>query len=105
MAWNGLNSNSIIIPGQKLLLEVTPPATETPVPPPATPTPPPTITLAPSPTIISAAAQAPSPTATRAEPVAASPFASGQVTGVVILFVALAAGGLFVAGFFMRRRS
>jgi LysM repeat protein len=105
MAWNGLNSNSIIIPGQKLLLEVTPPATETPVPPPATPTPPPTATLAPSPTIISAAAQAPSPTATRAEPVAASPFAGGQVTGVVILFVALAAGGLFVAGFFMRRRS
>jgi LysM repeat protein len=105
MAWNGLNSNSIIIPGQKLLLEVTPPATETPVPPPATPTPPPTATLVPSPTIISAAAQAPSPTATRAEPVAASPFAGGQVTGVVILFVALAAGGLFVAGFFMRRRS
>jgi LysM repeat protein len=105
MAWNGLNSNSIIIPGQKLLLEVTPPATETPVPPPATPTSPPTATLAPSPTIISAAAQAPSPTATRAEPVAASPFAGGQVTGVVILFVALAAGGLFVAGFFMRRRS
>jgi LysM repeat protein len=105
MAWNGLNSNSIIIPGQKLLLEVTPPATETPVPPPATPTPPPTATLAPSPTIISAAAQAPSPTATRAEPVAASPFAGGKVTGVVILFVALAAGGLFVAGFFMRRRS
>jgi LysM repeat protein len=105
MAWNGLNSNSIIIHGQKLLLEVTPPATETPVPPPATPTPPPTATLAPSPTIISAAAQAPSPTATRAEPVAASPFAGGKVTGVVILFVALAAGGLFVAGFFMRRRS
>jgi LysM repeat protein len=105
MAWNGLNSNSIIIPGQKLLLEVTPPATETPVPPPATPTPPPTATLAPSPTIISAAAQAPSPTATRAEPVAASPFAGGQVTGVVILFVALAAGGLFVAGFFMRRKT
>ena len=39
MAWNGLSASSIIIPGQKLLLQVTPPATETPVPPPATRTP------------------------------------------------------------------
>ena len=68
MAWNGLSASSIIIPGQKLLLQVTPPATETPVPPPATPTPLPTATLAPSPTVESAAAQAPSPTATHAEP-------------------------------------
>ena len=36
MAWNGLNSGSIIRPGQQLLLRVTPPATATPLP--ATPT-------------------------------------------------------------------
>jgi LysM repeat protein len=36
LAWNGLNSESIIRPGQQLLLRVTPPATATPIP--ATPT-------------------------------------------------------------------
>jgi hypothetical protein len=105
MAWNGLNASSIIIPGQKLLLRVTPLATETPIPPPATPTPFPTTTLTLSPTVESVAAQAPSPTATRAKPVAVSPFAGGRVTGTVILFTTLAAGGLIVVGFFMRRKS
>ncbi len=40
MSWNGLNSASIIRPGQQLLLRVTPPATatSTPAPPSATPT-------------------------------------------------------------------
>jgi LysM repeat protein len=32
MAWNGLTSSSIIRPGQRLLLRVTPPATATPIP-------------------------------------------------------------------------
>jgi LysM repeat protein len=105
MAWNGLSASSIIIPGQKLLLQVTPPATETPVPPPATPTPLSTATLTPSPAVESAEAQAPSPTATRAEPAAASLFAVGMERGMLILFVALVAGGLIVAGFFMRRKS
>ena len=105
MAWNGLNASSIIFPGEKLLLQVTPPATETPIPPPATPTPLPVATFTPSPTRESSAAQAPSPTATPAEPVAESPFAGGELTGMLILFVALAAGGLIVAGFFMRRKS
>ncbi len=105
MAWNGLSASSIIFPGEKLLLQVTPPATETPVPPPATPTPLPVATFTPSPTRESSAAQPPSPTATPAEPVAESPFAGGKLTGMLILFVALAAGGLIVAGFFMRRKS
>ena len=104
MVWNGLNASSIIIPGQKLLLQVTPPATETPVPPPATPTPLPTATLAPSPTVARAAAQPPSPTATPANLPAAFPLASGNGTGMVIVFVALAAGALIVAGVFMRRK-
>jgi LysM repeat protein len=103
MAWNGLSASAIIIPGQQLLLQVTPPATETPVPPPATPTPPPTATLAPSPTVESAAAQAPSPTATSPNPEAASPFASGSATGLMILLVVLA-GGVALVMFLMRRK-
>lgn len=51
MAWNGLNGSTVIQPGFKLLLQVTPPATITPTPGPATETP--TATLVP-----------PSPTAT-----------------------------------------
>jgi LysM repeat protein len=53
MAWNGLNSDSIIIPNQKLVLQVTPPATETPTPAPVTVTATPTLsppTRSPSPT-------------------------------------------------------
>jgi len=44
MAWNGLNNASVIRPEQKLLLMVTPPATETPTPAPPTVT----ATLAPT---------------------------------------------------------
>ena len=68
MAWNGLSASSIIFPGEKLLLQVTPPATETPIPPPATPTPLPAATFTPSPTLESAAVQAPSSTETLVEP-------------------------------------
>jgi len=105
MAWNGLSASSIIIPGQKLLLQVTPPASETPVPPPATPSPPPTGTLTPSPTAENTTVQTPSPTATLTGAAADSPFRGENATGVVILLVALAAGGLILAGFFMRRKS
>lgn len=56
MTWNSLSNASIIRPNQKLVLLVTPPATDTPIPPPATatdiftqisstPTPSPTVTL------------------------------------------------------------
>jgi LysM repeat protein len=54
MSWNGLNAASIIQPDQKLVLQVTPPATVTPTPGPATHTPTPT--------------QSPTPTATHARP-------------------------------------
>lgn len=50
MSWNGLNNLSVIRPDQKLLLQVTPPATETPTPGPATITPSPSPSLTPSPT-------------------------------------------------------
>ena len=59
MVWNGLNNASVIRPQQRLLLVVTPPATETPTPAPATLTPttapsmtrpaPPTATAPPAP--------------------------------------------------------
>jgi LysM repeat protein len=39
LSWNNLNQNSIIRPEQKLILQVTPPATETPTPGPPTNTP------------------------------------------------------------------
>ena len=57
MAWNGLNSTSVIYPDQKLLLLVTPPATATLTPSPATitPTPSPSKTQGPptaTPTVI-----------------------------------------------------
>lgn len=39
MAWNGLNATSILYPDQNLLLQITPPATQTPTPGPPTLTP------------------------------------------------------------------
>lgn len=64
MAWNGLNNASVIRPDQKLLLQVTPPATATftPAPVTATPSPQPSATLPPLPTATptALAAEAPS---------------------------------------------
>src|SRR5215207_4173707 len=50
MAWNGLNNASVIRPEQKLVLRVTPPATETSTPGPVTTTPSPSPSITPSPT-------------------------------------------------------
>ena len=64
MAWNYLNDSSVIYPGERLLLQVTPPATATftPLPPTETPLPSPTFTPSLSPT--ATRLLAPSPTAT-----------------------------------------
>jgi len=64
LAWNGMNGTEIIMPGQKLVLQVTPPATQTatPGPPTATPTEtlvPPTGTATPVPTITATASPTP----------------------------------------------
>jgi len=61
MAWNYLNDSSVIYPGEKLLLQVTPPATATftPIPPTETPLP----TLTPSPTLTPTATLQPTSTA------------------------------------------
>ncbi len=53
LAWNYLNASSVIYPGNRLLLEVTPPATNTPTSAPATMTPPTTPTFTPSPSATS----------------------------------------------------
>jgi LysM repeat protein len=102
MAWNGLSDAFILQPNQKLLLEVTPPATPTPVPPPATdtpistPVPPsPTPTLSPTPSLEA------TPTATPVDPAPAS--ANPPVFWWVIL--GLAAGGLALVVFFLRRKT
>ncbi|NLE83515.1 MAG: LysM peptidoglycan-binding domain-containing protein [Chloroflexi bacterium] len=76
MAWNYLTASSIIYPGNLLLLQVTPPATNTPTPAPATETPPPTLTFTPSPSPTSTQALSPTPTITETASVfnlAASP--------------------------------
>jgi hypothetical protein len=59
MSWNGLNNASVIRPGQKLILLVTPPATVTLTPSPitVTPTASPSITPSPTGTPLVAAAQ------------------------------------------------
>lgn len=99
MAWNGLNSASILYPEQKLLLQVTPPATETPTPGPVTPTP--TATLAPpTPT--------PSVTPTRGTvtpaATAESPTSGGGSPLLWFIPLGLAAGGLALVVAFSRRK-
>lgn len=100
MVWNGLNNTSIIRPGQKLVLEVTPPATITLTPGPPTAsatvtfTPiPPTSTLAPSPTILS-------PTAT----ITTEATTGDPPVGWVILVLLVVGGGIIV-GFLNRRKT
>lgn len=104
--WNKLAAGSVLQPGQKLLLQVTPPATVTPTvtitytpgPPTATATPaPPTVTPteAPSPTItLTATASPPPPPVTASDWPAAIPLAVGVL--------ALAAAGILL--FVYRRK-
>jgi len=99
MTWNGLNTSSILMPEQKLLLQVTPPATVTPTPGPPTATA--TATVAP-----------PTPTATLAptqaslQPTVTTAAASSIVTNPVVWFLSLglAAGGLFLVAFIYRKK-
>ena len=62
MAWNYLNTSSVIYPGERLLLQVTPPATNTPTLVPATETPLPSPTITPSPLPTATQTFLPSPT-------------------------------------------
>ena len=87
MNWNGLNNNSTIFAGQKLLLRVTPPATATftPAPPTSTPSPQPTFTLLP-PTETSSTPEMESP---------ASESGSSLLTVIIILIVFVSGGVLW----------
>ncbi len=97
--WNGLSADAIILPGQKLLLQVTPPATETPTSLPASPTP--SITPTPrSPTATqTSVATHPNITPTIAAQDRASP--PNWVLPVVIVLVV---AGLLILGLTQRRR-
>jgi LysM repeat protein len=93
MAWNGLNNESVIYSGQRLLLQVTPPPTLTPAS---------TATLTPSPTL------SPSPSATFAPtgtPLVAEADSSGGFSLAVTLGVlALVLGG-FMAWWVVSRKN
>ena len=91
MAWNGLNIASIIRPEQKLLIKLTPPASETPTHPPATATPLPTT---PPPTQ-TPTLSSPEP-ATIPTPYAAPSSPNGTSTLVWFALVGIAAGGLLL---------
>jgi LysM repeat protein/uncharacterized protein YkwD len=100
MSWNGLSESSIIIPGQKLVLQITPPATLTYTPGPPTASPaatrvPPTATSSPPSTRTSFT---PTPTARASSLADANP---AVWLGVVAL---LAASGFFLARFYLRQK-
>ena len=60
MAWNNMTSTTVLYPGEKLLLQVTPPATATPTAAPPTATPQPTATLTPTASAIAQPSPSPS---------------------------------------------
>jgi LysM repeat protein len=99
LVWNGLSGSSIIRPEQKLVLQVTPPATETSTPSPATATatatqalPTPTHTQIPTQATLSQAA------------VLETSTSGGNHTLVWFVSIGLAAGGLFLLVFFSRKK-
>ncbi len=99
MSWNGLSSGSIIVPGQELLLKVTPPATETPVPtqPRSTSTP----TKTPVPPTSTQVISSPSPSAIPSEiPEAPFSFSGLAPTLGIVMVVA----SLFLLVWALRRR-
>lgn len=93
LTWNGLTTESVIRPGQKLLLRVTPPATATPIPsvPKATSTATQT-SRTPTP---SQEAVSPLPSVTASTEVEAQPILSGMGISFVFIFVVI---GLFALG-------
>lgn len=99
MTWNGLNTSSLLQPEQKLLLQVTPPATATATPAPTTATatatlPPPTPTAS-----LTATRAANTPTAS------AAPMEAEEGSSTVWWVLGgLAAGGLLLIGIFARKR-
>ena len=100
MAWNGLNSASILLPDQKLILQVTPPATQTPTPAPATHTA--TATLAPS---TSTPTQSPTSAVSSPTPTIELTATGNGKPVVWLASISLVAVGLLIAFIFYRKRS
>ncbi len=104
LAWNNLNMSSVIQPNQKLLLQVTPPATATytPGPPTFTPTetltPQPTYTATSSPTHIFS-----SPTATLT-PVSAAALSPDQWLGIIAFAIPIVVVGVIFIIFNSRKK-
>ncbi|MFN2150089.1 MAG: LysM peptidoglycan-binding domain-containing protein, partial [Anaerolineales bacterium] len=93
LSWNGLTSSAVIYPGQKLLLRVTPPATETPVPVPSSPTPTATQTPpAPTPTQQSAPTNTRTPADTSLDPQSSTSRMLGPIVIVLLVFGSLILG-------------
>ena len=95
LGWNSMTADSLIRPGQKLLLQVTPPATLTPTPAPATETPLPSST----------------PAATRTDPLPSlseTPSADASSGGgnpiLGYFLIGVSAVGLYTIWWFWRRR-
>jgi LysM repeat protein len=99
MVWNSLSDSSILQVGQKLLLQVTPPATSTftPGPPTATPTASET-PLPPSPTVTA------SPTSTMSASTPIPGAGSNTTTPMLIISIVLVSGGVGLFAFLMRRK-
>jgi LysM repeat protein len=99
MAWNGLNESSILQPDQRLLLQVTPPATDTPTPAPVTPTLTPTV--APStPTPF----RTPTQTAIGQDAEAELSATNGNTMVIWTIAIGLLVGGSFLAAIIFRRK-
>lgn len=99
MTWNKLNNSSILQPGQKLLLQVTPPATVTPTPGPATETP--TATLV---TPTQTPTRTPTLAPTKVVTPTADPPAGGGVAPVILpVLIGLGVVGVFLVVFFSRK--
>lgn len=97
MAWNGLNSASIIRPGQKLLLRVTPPPTPTAAQPSATSTVvPPTASPSPAPELATPSPGSLNPPDTTAQ--------SGLSRTGPMLVIVLVAAGLFFSWLVVREK-
>jgi hypothetical protein len=93
MAWNGLNETSIIHPDEKLVLQVTPPATTTPTPGPATATATATPVL---PTLTATPTQTPTQAAIQPTSTIVSAAEKGDLSSIWLLGAGLAVVGLVI---------
>ena len=100
MSWNGLNQSSILLPEQKLILQVTPPATVTPTPGPPIATPTQTVAL-PTSTPTQTPTQPPASPQAEAEPASAG----AEKAVIYFVFIGLALGGVLLAVLSARKKS